>query len=156
MTRNELADAVLRRLTNRWKYFRHRALRRLVREVVSATFDVMGEVLGGGEEVALRGFGSFRFTTYKARPGRVVRDGQVQHVTVPPQIRITFRPGTSLRAQLKEQAMEKYGVQTDDEKTKTASEGNAPCPKCGSNKVDYSANVPVCPKCGTEPWEPKK
>jgi uncharacterized Zn finger protein (UPF0148 family) len=49
--------------------------------------------------------------------------------------------------------MDKYSVVTDDELTKEGQEGGAKCPSCGSDKVDYSANVPVCPNCGTKPWE---
>lgn len=50
--------------------------------------------------------------------------------------------------------MEKYGVQYDDEKTKTASQSKT-CPKCGSAlSIEQLANR-HCPKCGTEPWEKK-
>jgi len=51
--------------------------------------------------------------------------------------------------------MEKYSVVTDDELTKEGQEGAAKCPSCGSDQVDYTGNVPVCPNCGTEPWERK-
>lgn len=47
--------------------------------------------------------------------------------------------------------MEKLGVETDGDKTKTAGEG-ATCPSCGG-KLNTSTNVPSCPKCGTKPFE---
>ncbi len=53
--------------------------------------------------------------------------------------------------------MDKYNVQYDDEKSKTASKDDR-CPKCGG-PVEYGAMVqkafPYCPKCGTEPFEKK-
>lgn len=52
--------------------------------------------------------------------------------------------------------MEKYGVQIDDEKTKTASEKKK-CPKCGAElSVKMSLPFPVCLECGTEPFEKRK
>jgi len=47
--------------------------------------------------------------------------------------------------------MDKYSVVVDDEMEKQAREGGG-CPVCGGT-VDYSGNVPVCPKCGTAPFE---
>lgn len=57
--------------------------------------------------------------------------------------------------------MEKYGVVTDDEKTKTAGTEKK-CPKCGT-VLSVSAYASgelqsppwYCPKCGTEPFEKK-
>lgn len=57
------------------------------------------------------------------------------------------------RAQM---AMDKFGVdeqQTDAERfEKAAAEG---CPQCGQ-KVEKHGKVIVCPKCGSEPFEPRK
>jgi DNA-directed RNA polymerase subunit RPC12/RpoP len=47
--------------------------------------------------------------------------------------------------------MDKFGVQTDEDKTKTAGEG-ATCPVCASKLLE-NTNVPTCPKCGTKPFE---
>jgi hypothetical protein len=47
--------------------------------------------------------------------------------------------------------MEKYGVEVDPEKEKTANEGEKKCPTCGSDLSP--GNVPHCPKCGTKPFE---
>lgn len=65
--------------------------------------------------------------------------------------------------------MEKYGVEYDNEKVKTGSEGTR-CPKCGaelhvyfpkhrevgkSTEQSSDPGQPWCPNCGTEPWEKK-
>ena len=47
--------------------------------------------------------------------------------------------------------MEKLGVQTEQDKTKTASEKKT-CPSCGTELVS-NTNVPKCPSCGTKPFE---
>lgn len=50
--------------------------------------------------------------------------------------------------------MDKYAVQTDQDKTKTAS-SKTNCPKCGREIVTTISNVLHCPDCGTEPFEKK-
>lgn len=52
--------------------------------------------------------------------------------------------------------MEKYGVDLDPEQPKTAEELRVR-PRCASCGValEVNANVPKCPRCGTEPYEPK-
>jgi len=50
-----------------------------------------------------------------------------------------------------DEGMDKYSVVVDDDMEKQAREGDG-CPVCGST-VDYSGNVPVCPRCGTAPFE---
>lgn len=51
--------------------------------------------------------------------------------------------------------MNKYGVDTETEAAKTASEKAKPvCPQCGSALAPSAAsNVPICPRCGTKPFE---
>lgn len=49
---------------------------------------------------------------------------------------------------LKELDMEKRGVVTDDEKTKTAGRDKK-CPKCGAELNEHN----YCTNCGTEPFE---
>lgn len=44
--------------------------------------------------------------------------------------------------------MDKYGVELDDEMTKTSSKGSA-CPKCGKALKQSQ----YCDSCGTEPFE---
>ena len=53
-----------------------------------------------------------------------------------------------IKTRLKELEMEKRGVVTDDEKTKTA-EQDKKCPKCGSTMNEHN----YCANCGTEPFE---
>lgn len=48
--------------------------------------------------------------------------------------------------------MEKYGYEKDDETAKTAAE-KGKCPECGSL---LEGSPPVCPKCGSEPFEKKE
>lgn len=53
--------------------------------------------------------------------------------------------------------MDKYGVVTDDEKTKTAGTTEK-CPQCGgpinrSKRLTEEYGTPWCEKCGTEPFE---
>ena len=55
-----------------------------------------------------------------------------------------------IKTRLKELEMEKRGVVTDDEKTKTA-EQDKKCPKCGATLNEHS----YCSNCGTEPFEKK-
>ena len=50
-----------------------------------------------------------------------------------------------------EEGMDKYAVEVDDEKTKTAGKGNT-CPGCGG-PLTKKGNVPHCANCGTEPFE---
>ena len=49
--------------------------------------------------------------------------------------------------------MDKYGYRRDEEdpNVKTAVDKNT-CPKCGSS---LSGNPPICPNCGSEPFEEK-
>lgn len=52
--------------------------------------------------------------------------------------------------------MEKYGVDTETDESKTASaKENPQCPRCAT-PLNKKANVPACPKCGTKPFEPAK
>jgi ribosomal protein L37AE/L43A len=52
--------------------------------------------------------------------------------------------------------MEKYAVVIDEEKTKQGSvttHRHEVCPECEEGVVDRSGSVPVCPICGTKPFE---
>jgi len=50
--------------------------------------------------------------------------------------------------------MEKYGVEEDQEKTKTASE-TVTCPDCGCALKDSqtTGGLLICEQCGTKPFE---
>ena len=51
---------------------------------------------------------------------------------------------------MEEEGMDKYSVVTDEGLTKTSAPGE--CPWCGA-ELDRNSNVPMCPKCGTKPFE---
>lgn len=53
--------------------------------------------------------------------------------------------------------MEKFGVDTDGETAKEASgTPRKTCPRCGGPLLPADdSNVPRCPDCGTEPFEPR-
>lgn len=62
---------------------------------VSAIFEAMVQALRRGEEIELRGFGSFRFRQRRARTGRNPRTGA--KVNVPARKLVFFKPGKELR-----------------------------------------------------------
>ena len=66
--------------------------------IVEAVFDAIAGALRAGEEVEIRGFGSFRLRDRKARRTRNPRTGEA--VMVPPKRVPFFRAGKSLRERL--------------------------------------------------------
>jgi len=114
-----------------------------VRLIYDAMVDVIYEKTRAGQTVWLKRLGSTVFSTYQGR----LTDGR----TVP---KVRFNLSNELKAAAKEIDMEKLGVQTDEEKNKTASETKN-CPACGA-ALKQNTNVPTCPNCGTEPFETKK
>ena len=73
--------------------------------IVETVFDAIAAALRAGEEVEIRGFGSFRLRHRKARLTRNPRTGEP--VMVPPKRVPFFRPGKALRERLnREQAAE--------------------------------------------------
>ena len=152
MTRNELIDLTIERLTLDRPYLRRRPVKKLLKRMAIEVFNTIGETLSEGENVQIGGLGAFTIYT---DPGRVVRSPSKGTYELPPTKRLKFRPSRWITQRLKEDTMEKYGVEQDPDKTKTASETKT-CPKCGSDKVDWSGHVPVCPNCGTEPFEKRE
>jgi len=54
--------------------------------------------------------------------------------------------------------MEKYAVEIEQEQIKTSEEKvkvQQRCAACGA-PLETTSNVPKCPRCGTEPFEPKQ
>ena len=51
--------------------------------------------------------------------------------------------------------MDKYAVEVDKTTTKTAGTSRT-CPGCGGPLKTDNANVPHCPRCGTQPFEKKR
>lgn len=66
--------------------------------VVETILDAIVDALRSGQEVELRGFGSFRIRERAGRRGRNPKTGE--SVSVPPKRVPFFRPGKELRAQL--------------------------------------------------------
>lgn len=62
---------------------------------VNLFFQTIKEALIKGEEIELRGFGSFRFRNRGARAGRNPRTGEP--VEVPPKKVLCFKPSKSLK-----------------------------------------------------------
>lgn len=62
---------------------------------VNLFFDTIKDALLRGEEIELRGFGSFRFRQRKARAGRNPRTGEPVHV--PPKRVLYFKPSKLLK-----------------------------------------------------------
>jgi nucleoid DNA-binding protein len=94
----------------------------------------VGQALESGERVKLAGFGAFYSVTLKPRPGLFGRVSESKST-------IRFKESRS-------RSMEKYSVQLDDEKTKTAGEGKT-CPQCGATLSQPC----YCDTCGTKPFE---
>ena len=66
--------------------------------VVDTVFETIKEALKSGEEVEIRGFGSFRLRSRKERLTRNPRTGSP--VLVPPKRVPFFRPGKAMREQV--------------------------------------------------------
>jgi nucleoid DNA-binding protein len=102
-------------------------------ETVQAVWDtsvnVITESLLKNEKVIIRRFGVFKLS--KAGTAR-------------------FRAAIAMRQLLKESAMEKYGVEMDNE-TVLMAKVTGECPSCKS-PLD-SKDPPHCPNCGTTPFE---
>ena len=48
--------------------------------------------------------------------------------------------------------MDKFSVVLDEDKVKTGSTKSS-CPSCGMALDVKPGEIPICPNCGTEPWE---
>lgn len=96
-----------------------------VSQVLKALPVEVRKALKGGERVKFPSFGSFYVAQLTNR--KVIR----------------FKESRT--------AMEKLGVEVDDEKTKTSSKTKG-CPVCGRELVADSS-VPKCPEHGTKPFE---
>jgi hypothetical protein len=105
----------------------------LPEETVQAIWDVSASVITDAllrnEKVVIRKFGVFRLS----------RSGSAR-----------FRAAAALRQTLKENSMEKYGVEMNNEAVLMA-KVTGECPACKS-QLD-SKDPPHCPNCGTAPFE---
>jgi len=87
MTKSELVDAVVE--------LEGQITRREAEVVVNNILSAIGDALGRGERVELRGFGSFYTKERDARVGRNPKTGA--SVQVPAKIVPQFKPGKELR-----------------------------------------------------------
>ncbi|MDQ6966260.1 MAG: integration host factor subunit beta [Mariprofundaceae bacterium] len=87
MTKSELIDAIVE--------FEGQITRREAEVVVNNILTAIGDALGRGERVELRGFGSFYTKGRDARVGRNPKTGE--SVNVPAKIVPQFKPGKELR-----------------------------------------------------------
>ena len=65
---------------------------------VNLFFQMIKDALQRGEEIELRGFGSFRFRQRQARPGRNPRTGEP--LQVPPKKVLYFKPSKLLKSMI--------------------------------------------------------
>jgi len=87
MTKSELIDAIVE--------LEDQITRREAEVVVNNILTAIGDALGRGERVELRGFGSFYTKERDARVGRNPKTGE--SVRVPAKIVPQFKPGKELR-----------------------------------------------------------
>ncbi|MDQ6987617.1 MAG: integration host factor subunit beta [Mariprofundaceae bacterium] len=87
MTKSELIEAIVER--------EDQITRREAEVVVNNILNAIGDALGRGERVELRGFGSFYTKRRNARIGRNPKTGE--SVSVPSKIVPQFKPGKELR-----------------------------------------------------------
>lgn len=101
-----------------------------IQAVWNVSAAVITEALLREEQVIIRRFGVFRLKKGSAR----------------------FKASAALRQILRESAMEKYGVEIDNEAALMA-KVTGECPKCKAALV--SKSPPSCQTCGTAPFEKK-
>jgi hypothetical protein len=122
--------------------------RHVVWGFVRSFMDVLVDELDRGNEVKIRGLGSFKWSFVQPClvPGKKVPGGW----------KLKFFPAKNFRTRRlimsDDEGMTKYGVVLDDEKEKTANEKSEVriCPVCAEELDDAGA----CPKHGTQPLEP--
>ncbi len=68
-------------------------------DAVNATLSAVSDALSKGEKVQLIGFGTFEVRERKAREGRNPSTGEV--IQIPKQLTPVFKPGKSLKEQVK-------------------------------------------------------
>jgi len=130
----------------------------LVHGFFQSFVDVIIERLEAGDEVKIRGLGSFRWVDVremKVPAGKNMPKSELLHYPVGKKVK--FFPAKQFKSRRNEimetedEGMTKLGVELDDERVKTANSGTVDkCPVCLSTLDDAGA----CPKHGTEPFEP--
>lgn len=85
MTKNDLTN----RVADRSGYTRQQ-----VSDIIEASMEVVTESLTNGHNITLRGFGTFKVITRKARPGRDFKSGKI--INLPPKRVVKFAPYNDL------------------------------------------------------------
>lgn len=118
--------------------------------------DIVISHLDSGDEVKIRGLGTFKWVEAKGRKIPVAdEEGRTALLKIPSGKKLKFIPATKLRTRRtrmsEDEGMNKYAVVMEGESNdKTASDDTVRiCPICGSELDDGGA----CPKHGTEPFE---
>lgn len=70
-----------------------------INAIVDMTFELIMESLSEGENVNIKGFGTFSTATYKEHYGRHPKDN-TEFIKVPQQTRATFKTGRELKRKL--------------------------------------------------------
>jgi len=117
---------------------------------VQTFIEVMIERLDAGDEVKIRSLGTFKWVGVPGKKAVGSND-----LVIPPGRKLRFIPAKQFRTRRtemsdKDEGMNKYGVVTDDDETKTASENvERVCPVCAKTLDSGGA----CPEHGTKPFE---
>jgi hypothetical protein len=106
------------------------------RAVVDTMAEIIVDSVATDDVVRIPNFGKF----YKAT---IRTEGKEHH-------RLAFRAFEHPNERIKN-TMEKYGVEIDKEKVKTAGAKKV-CPECGA-ELSFITTPPTCPNCGTKPFE---
>jgi len=92
MTKSELIDKVSQAVND------DRLTKKLIEEVIVATFDEIKSSLSGGDRVSFPGFGSFNVKERAARKGRNPQTGAP--IDIPASKTVSFKPASKLKESL--------------------------------------------------------
>lgn len=128
---------------------------------IQSFIDIVISQLDAGDEVKIRGLGTFKWVKVKGKKLPVGTyfgphgddEGVTRNLVIPAGKKLRFIPATKLRTRRpimpdEEEGMNKYGVVTEDTDDKTAAVEKV-CPICGETLDSGGA----CPTHGTEPFE---
>jgi DNA-binding protein HU-beta len=101
-------------------------------DAVNAVIAAIGEALGNGEKVDLRGFGSFQVSRKKERQGRNPRTGDT--MLIPARKVVIFKPGKELADRMN--ASETHGGQPPASDSEPLAEARTGPAKLHGDKID--------------------
>lgn len=125
--------------------------------------DIVISRLDAGDEVKIRGLGTFKWMEVKSKKIPFGVDygphgddeGRTMYINLPQGRKLRFIPATKLRTRRlsmsdEDEGMNKYAVVTEDQDESKTAGVEKICPICGETLDNGGA----CPKHGTEPFEP--